>query len=163
VKFWRWLGVEDPDFDHAYVRVSPDGINWTTAWENPEQIIDDSWHEMNLDISAVADDQETVYLRWTMGTSDGGWQSFGWNIDDIQVTGFGSVAICGDADGNGEINLGDAIYLLNYLYKSGDAPSCQPISICGDVNLDGIVDVGDAIYLLNYLFKGGPPPGNPPR
>jgi len=163
LKFWRWLGVEDPDFDHASVRVSSDGINFTTVWENPDQIVDDAWHEMDLDISSLADDQPTVYLRWTMGTSDGGWQSFGWNIDDIQVTGFSPIANCGDADGDGLVDIGDAIYILNYLYKYGDAPACQPITLCGDVNLDDVVDMGDAIYLLNYLFKAGPAPGSPPR
>jgi C1A family cysteine protease len=163
LKFWRWLGVEGPEFDHASVRVSPDGINFTTIWENPAQIVDSAWHEMDLDISSLADDQPTVYLRWTMGTTDGGWQSFGWNIDDIQVTGFSPIANCGDADGDGSVDIGDAIYVLNYLYKHGDAPACQPITLCGDVNLDDTVDVGDAIYLLNYLFKEGPAPGNPPR
>jgi len=40
---------------------------------------------MDLDISDVADDQATVYLRWTMGTTDQGWQYCGWNIDDIEI------------------------------------------------------------------------------
>jgi C1A family cysteine protease len=163
LKFWRWLGVESPDFDHASVRVSSDGVNFTTVWENPEQIVDSAWHEMDLDISSLADDQPTVHLRWTMGTTDGGWQSFGWNIDDIQITGFAPIAKCGDADGDGLVDIGDAIYVLNYLYKYGDAPACQPITLCGDVNLDDVVDVSDAIYLLNYLFKEGPAPGSPPR
>ena len=163
LKFWRWLGVEGPEFDHASVRISSDGINFTTVWANPTQIVDSAWHEIDMDISSVADDQETVYLRWTMGTTDGGWQSFGWNIDDIQVTGFSPIAKCGDTDGNGAVDLGDVIYLLNYLYKHGAPPACQPMNLCGDVNLDEVVDVGDAIYLLNYLFKSGPAPGNPPR
>ena len=34
VRFWRWLGVEQPLYDHAYVRVSNDGTNWVTVWEN---------------------------------------------------------------------------------------------------------------------------------
>ena len=40
---------------------------------------------MDLDISAVADGQPAVYVRWTMGTTDGGWRYCGWNIDDIQL------------------------------------------------------------------------------
>jgi C1A family cysteine protease len=163
LKFWRWLGVEHPDYDHAYVRVSTDGVEWVTVWENASQIVDASWIEMDINISHLADDEETVYLRWTMGHTDGGWQSFGWNIDDIQITGFQPIGTCGDADANGEINVGDVIYLLNYLFKSGDPPACQPITICGDVNLDEVVDLGDALYLLNYLYKGGPAPGSPPR
>jgi hypothetical protein len=62
----------------------------------------------------------------------------------------------GDANGDGMIDLADAIYLLNYLFK-GDPPP-DPL-YAGDANCDGSVEIGDAIYLLNYLFKNGPPPG----
>jgi C1A family cysteine protease len=160
LKFWRWLGVEQPRYDHAYVRVSTDGVNWNNVWENEVEIIDVSWVPMDIDISDFADDKEAIFLRWTMGTTDGGWQSFGWNIDDIQLTGFRPLAMCGDANGDGTVNLGDAIYLLYYLYKSGLPPACDPITRCGDVNLDGLINVTDAIFLLNYLYKGGPAPGS---
>ncbi len=85
LKFWRWLGVEQPAYDHAYVRISNDGISWVTVWQNEEEITDNAWTQIDLDISDVADDQSTVYLRWTMGTTDGGWQYCGWNIDDIEI------------------------------------------------------------------------------
>ena len=52
--------------------------------------------------------------------------------------------------------MGDAVYILNYLFKGDAAP--DPLD-AGDANCDGIVDLGDAIYLLNYLFKDGDPPG----
>ncbi len=87
LKFWRWLGVETPDYDHAYVRASTDGASWVTVWENTEEITDSAWTQIGVDISSVADDQETVYLRWTMGITDGGWQYCGWNIDDIELWG----------------------------------------------------------------------------
>ncbi len=61
----------------------------------------------------------------------------------------------GDVNGDLEIELGDAIYLLNYLYKGGPEP-VNPEA--GDVNCDGSIDLGDAVYLLNYLFKNGPEP-----
>ncbi len=85
LKFWRWLGVEQPTYDHAYVRISNDGTNWITVWQNEEEITDNAWTQMDLDISDVADDQTTVYLRWTMGITDQGWQYCGWNIDDIEI------------------------------------------------------------------------------
>ncbi len=87
LRFWRGLGVESPDYDHAYVRVSNDGADWVTVWENTEEITDNSWTQMELDISAVADGEETVYLRWTMGETDPGWRYCGWNIDDIEIWG----------------------------------------------------------------------------
>jgi len=89
LKFWRWLGVEQPAYDHAYVRISNDGTIWTTVWQNTEEITDNSWTQMDLDISDIADNQENVYLRWTMGSTDVGWQYCGWNIDDVQIYAYG--------------------------------------------------------------------------
>jgi hypothetical protein len=64
----------------------------------------------------------------------------------------------GDANGDSILDIGDVIYILNYLFKPDDAP--EPF-YTGDVNCDGTVDIGDAIYLLNYLFKNGQPPCEP--
>ncbi|GEM_PF-805233 len=89
LKFWRWLGVEQPAYDHAYVRISSNGYNWTTVWQNTAEVTDYSWTEMELDISSIADDQATVYLRWTMGITDVSWRYCGWNIDDIQILALG--------------------------------------------------------------------------
>ncbi|MGB7061142.1 MAG: right-handed parallel beta-helix repeat-containing protein [Candidatus Zixiibacteriota bacterium] len=64
----------------------------------------------------------------------------------------------GDANGDGEVNIGDVVYLVSYLYKAGPAPVPTPV---GDVNCDGLINVGDIVYLVNYLFRGGPPPCEP--
>jgi C1A family cysteine protease len=85
LRFYRWLGVEQPRYDHAYVRVSNDNTNWVTVWENPVEVTDYMWTHVEYDISQVADGQETVYLRWTMGETDVGWRYCGWNIDDIEI------------------------------------------------------------------------------
>jgi len=95
LRFWRWLNVERAMYDHATVRISADGQNWTTIWQNLDTVVDgvgasvadSSWVPMELDISAVADNQPTVYIRWVMGPTDGGWTYSGWNIDDVEVIG----------------------------------------------------------------------------
>ncbi len=69
--------------------------------------------------------------------------------------------LCGDANADQEIDVGDVIYLVNYLFIGGSAPACSPITACGDVNLDGQVDIGDGVYLINYLFTSGPVRCNP--
>lgn len=61
----------------------------------------------------------------------------------------------GDVTGDGEINLGDLVFIINYLYKNGPAPN--PMARA-DVNCDGKTDLGDLVYLINYLYKGGPAP-----
>ncbi|MGB7062488.1 MAG: dockerin type I domain-containing protein [Candidatus Zixiibacteriota bacterium] len=64
----------------------------------------------------------------------------------------------GDANGDGVVEVGDVVYLINYLYRDGDPP--VPTED-GDANCDGVVDVGDVVYLINYLYRDGDPPGCP--
>jgi hypothetical protein len=61
----------------------------------------------------------------------------------------------GDANGDGSINSGDIVYLINYLFIGGPAPS--PLE-AGDADCNGEVNASDVIFLINYLFVGGPPP-----
>jgi hypothetical protein len=63
--------------------------------------------------------------------------------------------ICGDCNGDGIIDVGDIVYLINYLFRNGSAPKPMPL---GDVNADTMVDIGDVVFLLNYLFRNGPAP-----
>jgi hypothetical protein len=86
--------------------------------------------------------------------------------DPIQV-GYGKVSgvnidltpvYIGDANGNGDVEAGDVVFILNYLYTNGEPP--QPI-ISGDVNGDDVVDGADIVYLINYLFRSGEPPLDP--
>jgi hypothetical protein len=62
---------------------------------------------------------------------------------------------CGDANADGGIDVGDVVFIINYLFKNGPAPN--PLQ-AADANCDSVVDVGDVVYLINYLFKSGPPP-----
>jgi hypothetical protein len=65
--------------------------------------------------------------------------------------------IPGDANGDGSVNVGDAVYIIAYVFKGGPAPT--PYQTCsGDANCDCTVNVGDAVYIINYVFKQGPPP-----
>ncbi|MGB2770136.1 MAG: C25 family cysteine peptidase [Candidatus Zixiibacteriota bacterium] len=71
------------------------------------------------------------------------------------------VNIClryGDANGDMIIDVGDVVFLVNYLYK-GDAPPNPPE--VGDCNFDQVINIGDVVFLINYLYKGGDPPGCP--
>jgi hypothetical protein len=64
--------------------------------------------------------------------------------------------VYGDADGDGTLHLTDVVYLINYLLKTGPAPS-YPLEAC-DVNCDRELDVSDIVFLIAYLFKDGPQP-----
>jgi hypothetical protein len=62
----------------------------------------------------------------------------------------------GDANGDGTINVADAVFLINFIFKSGPAP--DPL-IAGDANCDNNPNIGDAVYIINFVFNGGPEPG----
>lgn len=70
----------------------------------------------------------------------------------------------GDSDGNGRIEINDAIIILSWLFLGGDAPVAMrcaagaPRLANGDTNGNGIIDIADAIYLLAWSFLGGPEP-----
>ena len=57
----------------------------------------------------------------------------------------------GDANGNGSIDISDAVYVLNFLFNGGPAPACSPIA---NANGSGGVDISDGIAILSYLFGG---------
>jgi hypothetical protein len=156
LKFCRWLGVERPIYDEATILASNDGTTWTQVWANYATIGDLEWEKMEYDISAVAADQPSVYLRWVMGPTDGGLRFNGWNIDDVQVLSYECVSFfCGDANGDESADVADAVYIINYVFQGGSPP--DPIE-SGDANCDEDANVADAVYIINYVFNSGPEP-----
>ncbi|MEZ5359802.1 MAG: LamG-like jellyroll fold domain-containing protein [Candidatus Zixiibacteriota bacterium] len=63
--------------------------------------------------------------------------------------------VAGDANGDGTFNIGDAVYMVNYIFNGGPAPVNLD---AGDANGDCSLNIGDPVYMINYIFKGGPPP-----
>jgi hypothetical protein len=80
------------------------------------------------------------------GLSHGYWQEFGASY------------VCGDADGNGIVNVSDAVSLISYIFGGGPPP--EPLA-AGDLNCDGIVNVSDVVYAIAYIFGGGSAPCDP--
>ncbi|MCA8960262.1 MAG: cellulase family glycosylhydrolase [Planctomycetes bacterium] len=64
----------------------------------------------------------------------------------------------GDANGNGQIELADAVAILSHLFGGIPSPSC---SDANDVNADAVLDIADPLYLLAYLHTGGAAPPFP--
>lgn len=62
---------------------------------------------------------------------------------------------CGDMDGSGQVDITDAVYLVNYIFADGPAPVDEA---GGDINCSGQTDITDAVYLVNFIFSNGPPP-----
>jgi hypothetical protein len=66
--------------------------------------------------------------------------------------------VCGDANGDGSVDISDAVYLIVYIFSGGSAP--EPLE-AGDANCDGAVDISDVVYLIVYIFSGGAAPCAP--
>jgi len=75
--------------------------------------------------------------------------------DALKFTGY----YRGDINGDGEASEADAIYLFNYIFKSGALP--MPFVDQGDVDADGDMDNSDVIRIVKTRFgityQGDPP------
>ncbi len=63
-----------------------------------------------------------------------------------------AVIIPGDANQDNLANIGDAVFIINYVFRHGPEPVNQSAA---DVNNDCGVNIGDAVVMINYVFKPG--------
>jgi len=137
-----WTGSEDADFDYyAVYRDTISGFD-PDASNRLGYTIDTTLIDSNAELGRTY-----YYLASAF--------DFSGNESDPSNEAVGARYLTGDASADGIIDVGDVVYVINYLFKSGPTPN--PIQ-AADANCDGNVDVADVVYLINYLFKGGPPP-----
>jgi hypothetical protein len=94
LNFQRWLGVaylqtgapSGRHADYARIHFSTDGITWVQLWANAGEVSDSGWTAQQYSLPASAENTASLYLRFEI-ESDGDIESFGWNIDDLVVTG----------------------------------------------------------------------------
>lgn len=69
---------------------------------------------------------------------------------------FGNGSCCmrrGDVDGNGQADVLDIDFFINWLFRAGAAPGCADEA---DVDGSGQPDVLDVDYFISYLYRSGP-------
>jgi len=160
LRFQRWLGVESSFFDHATVEISVDNNNWTTIWNhnNPAGLYDRAWIPQVFDISAIADQQSTVYLRWGMGPTDGSGEFEGWNLDDIEIYG-DILAGPGDIDQDGDVDGADLRAFDACMFGPGHAVTPpMPMSALDcrnafDFDADNDIDLDD-FQAFTQVYSG---------
>jgi len=64
----------------------------------------------------------------------------------------------GEVNGDGVVDMSDAIQTLSFIFTSAEPPSCVRAA---DVNADDTVDLSDAVSVLSFLFTTGRPPAAP--
>jgi Dockerin type I domain len=62
---------------------------------------------------------------------------------------------CGETNGDGILDISDAMWLLNYIFIHGDPPI--PLE-SAEINCDGDINISDVVWLVNYIFIEGPQP-----
>jgi len=85
------------------------------------------------------------------------------NMDTALLTvrfeaGPGNRFVRGNSNGDGAVNLADAIYSFRALFLS---PVEGPCADAEDANGDGQVNIADPLHLLNFQLLGGPSPPAP--
>jgi hypothetical protein len=89
--YYRWLGIESSNYDHAYLDVY-DGTSWVNLFTHSGATLQEtSWSEYSYDLSAVADSNPNFQIRFGFGSTDGSGVYCGWNIDDITLMGYGRI------------------------------------------------------------------------
>lgn len=91
-------------------------------------------------------------------------ENVGWiNLDDpVQFVGIGpgegGAFRRGDANGDAQVDISDALHSIGCLFLGSPCTSCPD---AGDSNDDGRYDISDPIHTLTWLFSGGPAPPAP--
>ena len=118
------------------------------------------------DISAVADDVATVYVRWGTGPTDYSVSYPGWNIDDVEIWGVAARTTCpGDADCDGNITFldigyfvaalsGEQAWINLHVARLGLAPQC-PWANCNADGLGGVT-FEDIVPFANLIGTSCP-------
>ena len=140
------LGDVDGDSDLDIVVVNSAGYNYATGTMLANQVFFNNSAPSDCNENGIIDSCD-ISSGFSLDT----------NQNEIPDECEGMKYISGDGNGDGVVNVGDGIFVLDYLFGGG-VSSCLDAS---DVNGDGVVDIGDAVYLLTYLFNGGSTPAAP--
>ena len=142
LRFQRWLNTDYAPYVTSTIDISTDATAWTSvwSWDTMSELADAGWIEQSLDLSALADDQPEVYMRWSYTIGEDAFAYSGWNIDDIDV--WGTIEQRPpDIDGNGTVDLADFAILQGCM--AGPGLGVDATCILADLDVDADVDMTD--------------------
>jgi hypothetical protein len=135
-----------------------DGLNWTSfETVGPLEEAEGGWYKREVwagDYIALTDKMKLRFDASDLGAPS----EVEAAVDAVNIRTFAlePVYICGDAGGDGQVNISDAVYIINYIFIPG-SPAPEPLQ-AAEVNCDGNVNISDAVYIINYIFVGGAAP-----
>jgi hypothetical protein len=88
LRFMRWLRKRNQDA--ATIQASADNGPWVNVWSSTGQILDGSWQLVQYSLPAGMAGSSSIRLRWSL-SSNNSQNDIGWNIDDLQLLGDGSL------------------------------------------------------------------------
>lgn len=144
------LPVGNPDMEYSY-QMSASGGTGEKAWADLNNGLEGSGLSLSSDglISGIPVDTGIITFIACVDDAVGA-------HDELECSITVEIAfVCGDANGDGTVNILDITYLINYLYKGGAAPT--PLE-AGNTNGDEEINILDITYLISYLYKEGPEP-----
>ena len=149
------------DNDGEVIRIKDDGPGYPATVEFVRYERKGNWPEgangfgpslelMNVD--ALRDNDRGEH--WQASANDGGSPGFVEGIISPNLTLFTR----GDSNGDGFVDLGDAVHSLVYMFAGGNPPNCQQAT---DADGNDAIELNDPVTLLNHLYRGGPAPPAP--
>jgi len=173
LSFWRWLRLADAG-DHAYVRVSTDGVTWSDVWSDGGAATKDSaWTYCEYDITSLAAAQPSVWVRFVMGPTNNVMLDGGWSVDDFSLRAQNTLSVSGTGGtvrvnsvshalpwsglvDHGAVVTLEAVPDIGYLFAnwSGD--------LTGSTNPDSISIDGDKSVTVSFIAHVFSVTANPP-
>lgn len=151
----EWTASDDQGLRNIAIQASyDDGESWHFIAETVDPILDQyTW--------SLAPGAEFAQVRLRVIATDLRFQRSSFTQPasfSIGMSGGGSSFRRGDANGNGDVDIADAVFVLASLFVPGASPT--DCADAADANDDGALDVSDAVRLLSALFTGtsGPLP-----
>jgi aminopeptidase YwaD len=155
--YYLYLNNTAGGVDRLLVEINSDGGvgSWTEIARH-DQNGGLNWYHVEIDgltLSGLGVPlTSTMMLRFT--ANDGDPQSIvEAGVDAVHIHNFSCESfVCGDVDGNSEVNVSDAVSLIDYVFADGSEPDTQAEA---DVDCNGKVNVTDAVYLIAFIFGNG--------
>ena len=160
IHFARWflncIGTEGYEGEMIVYLSNDNGSNWVYAERLGLYATSrGQWYEHDLRVTDYLTPTSEMKVRFHVLGEAGSFQIVEGAVDDILAIEYDCKPyICGDANDDESVNIGDVVYLVNLIFHDGPMPVPQE---AGDVNCDGSVNVGDAVYMANYIFQQDAP------